>query len=343
MTEVIKLNPDHPHKGAIERAASIIRDGGLVAFPTETVYGLGADAMNESAVRKIFEAKSRPVDNPVIVHVSDRAMLDRLATEVDEKAERLIDRFWPGPLTLVLKKRPEVARSVSADLPTVAVRMPRNKIALALVRSSQTPIAAPSANLSGRPSPTTAEHVIEDLSGRIDLILDGGPTNIGIESTVLDVTADPPVILRPGWITERKLTSLIGPVARAATDEELRRSPGTRHRHYSPRARVVLIERGSPEFIERVCREHLEEGGVGFIGHTPISIESGSFRAICVGEQAEDYAHSIYASLRELDKLQPRVIVVEGIDADGEGAAVMDRLRRAASDVQAPSRAAKRD
>jgi len=333
MTQVIQLDPDHPQRDAIEHAASIIRSGGLVAFPTETVYGLGADAMNEPAVQKIFKAKARPADNPVIVHVGDREMLNLVATGVNKKAERLIERFWPGPLTLVLSRRSEVAPSVSAGLSTVAVRMPSNNIALALVRRAHTPIAAPSANLSGKPSPTTAEHVIEDLSGRIDLILDGGQTDIGIESTVLDVTTDPPVILRPGWITENMLKGLIGPIAHSTSDEELRRSPGTRHRHYSPRARVLLIESGSRESIEQVCTKHLSEGAVGFIGHTCVAIDNPAFHSIQVGEHAEDYAHSIYAALRELDKENPRVIVIEGISDGDEGASVMDRLRRAAAEV----------
>lgn len=333
MTQVIKLDPERPDQDAIERAAAVIRRGGLVAFPTETVYGLGADAMNASAVQKIFEAKARPADNPIIVHVGDRDMLNRVASSVTESSELLIQKFWPGPLTLVLDRKPEVTSAVSAGLPTVAVRMPRNNIALALVRSAKTPIAAPSANISGRPSPTTALHVVEDLSGRIDLILDGGATNIGIESTVLDMTSEPPVILRPGWITEQMLAGVIGPVKCAASDEELLRSPGTRHRHYSPRARVVLIERGSSEFIERVCREHLEEGVVGFIGHTPVVIDDASFSAIQIGERAEDYAYSIYPALRELDKRAPAVIVVEGLSGDGRVAAVMDRLRRAASET----------
>src|SRR6266567_1803054 len=235
MTQVLELDPERPQQEAIEFAASVIRDGGLVAFPTETVYGLGADAMNENAVRKIFEAKDRPTDNPCIVHVDSRDMLDRVAARTGDKAECLIRKFWPGPLTLVLKRKPEVAPSVSAGLSTVAVRMPGNGIALRLIRAARTPIAAPSANASGRPSPTTAAHVLDDLGGRIDLILDGGTTNIGIESTVLDVTADPPMILRPGWITQEMLSEAIGPVERSGSDEELRRSPGTHHQHYSPR------------------------------------------------------------------------------------------------------------
>ena len=331
MTQVIRLDPERPRLDAIEQAASIIRDGGLVAFPTETVYGLGADAMNERAVQKIFDAKGRPADNPLIVHVSDREMLDHVAIDVNEKGQRLIERFWPGPLTLVLNRNSKVAPSVSAGLPTVAARMPANRIALELLRAARTPIAAPSANASGRPSPTLAEHVVEDLEGRIGMILDGGPTKIGIESTVLDVTAEPPVILRPGWITAEDLTEVIGQVVSEPSSDELRRSPGTRHRHYSPKAKVVLVEDGSLDFIESVCRKHLREGAVGFVGHTAISIDDKNFRRILLGSSARDYAAEIYSALRSLDRVKVQVIVVECIAKIGEGAAVMDRLRRAAS------------
>src|SRR5436853_1829526 len=250
MTQVIQVNPDRPDAQAIAQAAAIIHEGGLVAFPTETVYGLGAAAMSEQAVRRIFAAKGRPADNPLIVHISNRAMLDLVAADVSDQAEALIDRYWPGPLTLVLKRKPEVAVSVSAGLPTVAVRMPNNPIALALIRAAATPIAAPSANRSGRPSPTSAAHVLADLAGRIEMILDGGATNIGIESTVLDMTGDVPMVLRPGWITEAQVAAVTGVVTHAAAPAELRRSPGTRYRHYSPRARVVLVEPGARASLE---------------------------------------------------------------------------------------------
>jgi len=334
MTQLLKLDPERPQQEFIDLAAAIIRDGGLVAFPTETVYGLGTDAMNESAARKIFKAKGRPADNPCIVHVDSREMLDRVASHVGDKAERLIQQFWPGPLTLVLERKPEVAPSVSAGLSTVAVRMPGNKIALELIRAANTPIAAPSANTSGKPSPTAAAHVVEDLGGRIDLILDGGTTNIGIESTVLDVTTDPPLVLRPGWITLEMIIEAIGPTECALYDDNLRRSPGTRHRHYSPRAQVILIEHGSSDFIAQVCREHLQKGAVGLIGHTRIAIDASGFYPIQLGSGADEYAHSIYAALRELDdERNLSVIVIEGISAIGEGVAVMDRLRRAASEA----------
>jgi L-threonylcarbamoyladenylate synthase len=331
MTRVLKLDAEHPQPEAIEQAASIIRSGGLVAFPTETVYGLGADAMNERAIRRIFEAKGRPADNPLIIHIYDRAMVDVVATDLSAKAEALIAAFWPGPLTLVLKRRPEVAESVSAGLATVAVRMPHSPIALELIRQAERPIAAPSANLSGRPSPTTAAHVASDLEGRVDLILDGGRTNIGIESTVLDMTSDPPVILRPGWVTHEQLTETIGRVDLAANNEALKRSPGTLHRHYSPRARVILVENKPPESVKQLCEHLLQEGSVGFIGHTRVEIDDPRFSAILLENAADDYARSIYSALRELDQWGATAIVVEGISEEGEGAAVMDRLRRAAS------------
>jgi L-threonylcarbamoyladenylate synthase len=331
MTQVLELDPECPRQDTVELAASIIRDGGLVAFPTETVYGLGADAMNENAVRRIYEAKGRPADNPCIVHVNSREMLDRVASRVRDKAELLIQKFWPGPLTLVFERMPDVAPAVSAGLSTVAARMPANKIALELIRSSRTPIAAPSANASGKPSPTSAAHVMDDLDGRIDLVIDGGATNIGIESTVLDVTTEPPIILRPGWITHEILTQAIGPLGSVVSDESLRNSPGTRHPHYSPRARVVLVEQDAQESLERVCREHLKDGSICFIGHTLLEIDDPSFNSIYMGSDAGDYAYSIYAALREADKMGPGVIVIEGISDAGEGGAVMDRLRRAAS------------
>jgi L-threonylcarbamoyladenylate synthase len=333
MTQVVQVNSLHPDAQAIEQAAVLIQKGGLVAFPTETVYGLGADALNEQAVRRIFAAKGRPADNPLIVHISSRAMLDLVAADVSDKAGALIDRYWPGPLTLVLKRKPEVAASVSAGLPTVAVRMPNHPIALALIRAAETPIAAPSANRSGRPSPTSAAHVRLDLEGRIDMILDGGAANIGIESTVLDMTGDVPMILRPGWITEEQIAAVTGAVERATSLTESRRSPGTRYRHYSPRARVVLIEHGSQASVERLCKEHLKTAAVGFIGHTPLAIDDANFHAMILRANAADYAGRIYSALREMDKRGASVIVIEGINDAGEGVAVMDRLRRAATEI----------
>jgi L-threonylcarbamoyladenylate synthase len=333
MTKLLQVNRDHPEARAIEQAAAVIRRGGLVAFPTETVYGLGADAMNETAIRRIFEAKGRPADNPLILHINNREMLDLVAADPGDNAAALIDRYWPGPLTLVLNRKPAVAPSVSAGLPTVAVRMPRNPTALGLIGAARTPIAAPSANRSGRPSPTSAAHVLADLGGRIEMIIDGGPTDIGIESTVLDLTGPAPVILRPGWITEEQIARVTGAVAPAASLAELGRSPGTRYRHYSPRARVVLVEAGSQARPEEVCKDNLKTATVGFIGHTPPAIDDARFHATILRADPADYASKIYSALREMDERGARVVVVEGIPEAGEGAAVMDRLRRAASVV----------
>ncbi|MEW6130399.1 MAG: L-threonylcarbamoyladenylate synthase [Acidobacteriota bacterium] len=333
ITHLLKINVAHPQEEMIEQAATIIRGGGLVAFPTETVYGLGADALNETAVQKIFQAKGRPADNPLIVHVSSREMLSRVATDVSEKAEQLIKKFWPGPLTLVLKKCAEVAPTVSCNLPTIAARMPANPIALALIKKADTPIAAPSANRSGRPSPTTAAHVLEDLDGRIEMILDGGATHIGIESTVIDMTGSVPMILRPGWITREAIADVIGDVEQAVSEDELKRSPGTRYRHYSPRARVVLIEQATADELKNRCEELLQQGRVGLLHHTPLAITDANLFAVQLTDSAEDYARRIYAALRDLDERQPQVILIEGISEAGEGAAVMDRLRRAASEI----------
>jgi L-threonylcarbamoyladenylate synthase len=202
-----------------------------------------------------------------------------------------------------------------------------------LIRMAGTPIAAPSANRSGRPSPTSAAHVLDDLDGRIDMILDGGATNIGIESTVLDMTTESPMILRPGWVTEEMLSETTGPVERAARIAELQRSPGTRYRHYSPRARVILIERGSPKSIKQTIEQHIEENPVGFIGHSAVDVANQNFHAVILEASAADYARSIYSAMRLLDERGAGVIVVEGISESGEGAAVMDRLRRAATEV----------
>ena len=332
-TETLRIDPAAPQPDLIARAAAIIRSGGLVAFPTETVYGLGADASSEVAVRKIFDAKGRPPDNPLIVHVADLQMLNRFAVNISGKAGQLIDRFWPGPLTLVVCRSYALAASVSAGLDTVAVRMPEAPVALALIRAAATPIAAPSANTSGKPSPTSADHVLQDLSGHVDLIIDGGPTTIGIESTVIDVTVDPPVILRPGWVTRDAISDLIGPVRAATSSAELSRSPGTRHKHYSPSAPLILIRPRPAEFIRQTCLDLLRKGSVGYIGHTSTGISHPGFTEITIGSTPRDYAAAIYASLRRLDETNPDVIVVQGIEPGGEGEAVMDRLERAASEV----------
>jgi len=245
-TLVLKIGKNN-FEDTISRAAHILKQGGTVAFPTETVYGLGADALDPAAVLKIFEAKGRPADNPLIVHIASMDSLDKIATDIPPIAFELMDAFWPGPLTLVLMRKSAVPNITTGGLDTVAVRMPDNPVALALIKEAGTPLAAPSANTSGRPSPTTAGHVISDLSGRIDAVIDGGAVEVGVESTVLDVTYDVPVILRPGGVGVEEIKKCVGEVVIGYTDQavekgEVVRSPGMKYTHYSPETRVVLVE-----------------------------------------------------------------------------------------------------
>ena len=333
-TFVVKVNPRAPQKRLILTAAEVLRRGGLVAFPTETVYGLGADALNAGAVRQLFLAKGRPPDNPIIVHVASTADLEQLTERVPPRARPLMDRFWPGPLTLVLSRSARVPDEVTAGLDTVAVRMPRNSIALALIRALGRPVAAPSANLSGRPSGTTAGHVLQDFAGKIDMVLDGGPVPVGVESTVLDLSRRPPAILRPGAVTPQDLEPLLGRVVMGRARREDRRSPGTRHRHYSPRARVRLVEVNDHEAISRRLDECSREGkkvavvlaGTGFV-------YAGKACPIVrpMPPALREYARRLFAVLRELDDLAVDEILVEKIAEEGIGVAIMDRLRRAAA------------
>ncbi|RLC96164.1 MAG: threonylcarbamoyl-AMP synthase [Chloroflexi bacterium] len=329
-TLLLRVDPLDPETAAISRAGEVIRQGGLVAFPTETVYGLGANALDAEAVRRIFAAKGRPLDNPIIVHVGRPDDLATLVEDVPAQAFDLAETFWPGPLTLVLKKTAKVPDVVTAGQETVAVRMPRNKVALALIRASGVPIAAPSANLSERPSSTTGDHVFHDLSGKIDLVLDAGPVEIGVESTVLDISTQPPAILRPGAVTAEDLEPIIGPVLMGAQKEVLARSPGTRHRHYSPRARVVLIEEESPAAVERYT---IEGGKIGIITRRPdLYPDDQAFVVQAMPADLEQYARQMFAALRRLDEEGVSQIIVAAVEETGIGVAIMDRLRRAASD-----------
>ncbi len=317
----------------IEAAAEILHAGGLVAFPTETVYGLAADALNETAVKKVFGAKGRPSDNPLIVHVSNSDQLFDLVDEMPEKGEVLAKKFWPGPLTLIVKRTFLVPDIVTANLDTVAVRMPKHPVALALIGKLDRGIVGPSANLSGRPSPTTAAHVIADLAGRIDLVLDAGPTEIGVESTVVDVTIDPPVILRFGGLPKEKIEDTIGPTQVSEVEELLRRSPGTRHRHYAPRAKIILVEEGNRHEFARLLKLHRQQGKkVAGIVHSSslVNLERGEFfRAL--PSSVDFFARMLFRLLREMDELGVELLLIESVKEEGLGAAIMDRLRRAAS------------
>jgi L-threonylcarbamoyladenylate synthase len=330
-TFVIKVSPKAPQKRFILAAAEVLIRGGLVAFPTETVYGLGADALNADAVKQIFVAKGRPLDNPIIVHVASIADLKDLTSHVPEKAQWLVEKFWPGPLTLILPKSPGVPDDVTGRLDTVAVRMPQNKIALALIKALGHPIAAPSANLSGRPSGTTAGHVLQDFAGKIDMILDGGPVAVGVESTVLDLSRKPPAILRPGAVTQEDLEPLLGRVVMGRGAESKKRSPGTRYRHYSPRARVTLVEPGDEKTIARLARQHAAGGKKVAVVARHFS-PRGKMKAIVriMPQELEEYARQIFAVLRELDELAVDEIIIEKTEEQGIGVAIMDRLKRAA-------------
>ena len=333
-TRVVQVTPDYPDPTTIQAAARVIRSGGLVCFPTETVYGLGADALSEKAVQRVFAAKGRPADNPLIVHIADPRQIFDLADEnLSFNAETLAKTFWPGPLTLVMRRTILVPDAVTAGLETVAIRMPDHRVALALINEIGSGIVGPSANLSGRPSPTLASDVAEDLRGRVEMILDAGPTAIGIESTVVDVTIDPPAILRLGALPKKDIEDAIGPVALGSGDDLLRRSPGTRHRHYAPDARVVLVEEANPEQMSRVLGELRQRGNeVGCIVHSPqlATVETGQFFCVLPGN-TDMVARYLFRTLRELDRRGVDVILVEEVSEEGLGSAVMDRLRKAAS------------
>lgn len=331
-TKLLHIAPGNIDADIIDQAAGTLRRGGLVAFPTETVYGLGADVLNADAVKKVFEVKGRPSDNPLIVHVAGTRQLDDVVDEIPENGKTLAETFWPGPLTLVLKRTILVSDLVTAGLDTVAVRMPDHPVALALIRAFGEGIVGPSANLSGRPSPTTAQHVDDDLRGRIELILDSGPTTIGLESTVVDVTVDPPVILRLGGLTRERIEEAIGKVQTDTSGDRRERSPGTRHRHYTPRAKVVLVPHADTQKLASVLQEQRQAGQkVGCIVHSPLmaKLESGEFYRV-LPTSIEIFARYLFRTLRELDAMRVDVIIVEGVDEHGLGATVMDRLRRAA-------------
>lgn len=331
-TRILTASPRAPDPDVIAQAADVLRQGGLVAFPTETVYGLGADVLNLDAVRKVFSVKGRPPDNPLIVHVAGTKMLDDVVDEIPDKGKILGEAFWPGPLTLVMKRTILISDLVTAGLDTVAVRMPDHPIALALIRAFGEGIVGPSANLSGKPSPTTAQHVNDDLRGQIELILDAGQTAIGLESTVVDVTVEPPAILRLGGLTRERIEAVIGPVETDTDGERSGRSPGTRHRHYAPRATVLLVRQDDQAAFAAILQEQRQAGrNVGCIVHSALlaKLESGEFCRV-LPSSIEIFARHLFRTLRELDAMRVDVIVIEGVHEDGLGSTVMDRLRRAA-------------
>ena len=335
MTQVKSVSPE-----SIEEAAQLIRDGELVGMPTETVYGLGANALDETAVRKIFVAKGRPADNPLIVHVSCLDEIAPLVRGVPESARRLMEAFWPGPMTLILPKSDAIPSVVSAGLDTVGIRLPSSEAARALIRAAGRPIAAPSANRSGRPSPTTAQHVFEDMDGRIPLILDGGASEVGVESSVIDATGEVPVILRPGGITPEMVERVLGDVRvdehvmSPLAEGDVVRSPGMKYKHYAPKAKTVIFDGEAERVIAAICARYdtAEASGerpaiLGFDEH-----DFGTRTRISLGsvKRPQDAAARLFGALRELDERGETVALCEAVEATGIGLAVMNRMGRAA-------------
>jgi L-threonylcarbamoyladenylate synthase len=341
-TLLLKVNPEKPDLTKIQSAAEIIQKGGLVAFPTETVYGVGADALNPTAVLALFEAKKRPLDNPPIVHVADPKEVYRLVEDVPAKAQILMEKFWPGPLTIIFKCSKLVPKVTVANLDTIAIRMPKHKVALELIRLSRCSIAAPSANLAGKPSPTTAQHVYEDLNGRIDAIIDAGATNIGVESTVVDLSVDPPMLLRPGGTPFEALKNVLCDMKLhvfVQSEQELTlqeiRSPGMKHKHYAPKAEVILIEGNVPGVIAKVkeLSESFKDKGqkIGILAtdETQTAYKADVIKSLGSRSNLVAVAQNLFRLLREVDAENVDVIIAEGVSSDGLGLAVMNRLRKA--------------
>lgn len=341
MRTVMECMRDGIDEEIIGCAGEILRRGGLVAFPTETVYGLGANALDEKAAAKIYGAKGRPSDNPLIVHIADWDAIEKIAVDIPVEAKLLADAFWPGPLTMVLKKSDAVPLTTTGGLSTVAVRMPGHEVARALIRAGGGYIAAPSANTSGRPSPTKAVHVAEDMDGVIDMIIDGGDAEIGLESTIVDLTGDVPMILRPGYISQRMLSGVLGSVetdrALISDDSNIKpKAPGMKYRHYAPKADLFIIEgseRKVREKINMLVAEQMDAGrSVGVIG-TDESFgcyHGGVIKSI--GSRADEItiAQHLYGILREFDEMDVSAIYSESFDTPQMGQAIMNRLIKAA-------------
>lgn len=334
--ETRELNLFMNREKAIADAGEILKNGGIVAIPTETVYGLAADAFNEEAIAKVFEAKGRPQDNPVIVHIADMDQLAMVAAEVPEKAKKLMDAYWPGPLTLVLKKTDAVPASVCAGLPTVAVRFPSNKDTLEIIKAAGTPLAAPSANISGSPSPTKAMHVLHDLKGKIDAVVKAtGFCEVGLESTVIDMTQEIPVLLRPGAVTPEMIEAVIGEIKLSEgilteiPEDEAVASPGMKYRHYAPKVKVILVK-GSYEKYRDYLNDRQSSKNVALC-HKGEGTDIGCPRITYgIAASPEEQAKELFDALRQIDKLAVNVVYARCPKLDGIGLAVYNRLIRAA-------------
>lgn len=338
------INPESFRDEELEEACRILQKGGLVAFPTETVYGLGGDAMYSEVSAKIYAAKGRPSDNPLIVHIADMDALEDIAQSVPEAAVKLADHFWPGPLTMIFPKKEAVPKSTTGGLETVAVRMPSHPVARALIRESGVYIAAPSANTSGRPSPTKAEHVKEDLDGRIDMILDGGAVGIGLESTIVDLSTGVPTILRPGYITGEMLEDVLGEVqvdpailSQKMNPNIVAKAPGMKYRHYAPKGQMTIIEGDTGKVVDeinRLVKEKTDEGcSVAVIATEETKDAYACANVRSVGSRATEgsIAAGLYDILREMDHIGAEYIYAESFEKDTLGKAIMNRMLKAAA------------
>lgn len=341
-TKIIEINPEDINKEQLAQAAEALRQGGTVAFPTETVYGLGANALDEEAVKKIFEAKGRPSDNPLIVHIANIEDMNELVEEIPPKAQILMEKVWPGPLTMVLKKSDKIPPIITAGLDTVAIRMPSHSIAKALIEIAKVPVAAPSANLSGKPSPTQANHVIEDLRGKVDIIVSGGNCQVGLESTVVDLTGDTPTILRPGGVTKEQLEDLLGAVQVDGAIEAdghnnlIPKAPGMKYTHYAPQAPVCIVEGSMADMvtcINRLKKEKEDMGlkvGIMATDETKDQYQGGVILSMGSRKNVASIGTNLFAVLRQFDEEGVDIILAESVEQKSLGHAVMNRMIKAA-------------
>lgn len=336
-TEILKIDRKNINKAYIKKAADLINEGALVAFPTETVYGLGADGLNDEACKKIFKAKGRPADNPLILHISHISMLDNLVEAISGKHWKLFD-LWPGPMTLIFKKSKLIPEAVTAGGDTVAIRFPSDEIARALISEANTPIAAPSANISGRPSPTKADDVYQDMDGIIPLIIDGGESNIGIESTVIDLSGENPIILRPGYYTYEFLKEILPDMRlddSLVDSTKIPKSPGQKYKHYAPKAKLrVFIGENVPDYLLNLAEECKSQGKkVGILAFEEDKDKFASYPYISLGSRRDlsTMSHVLFSSLREMDRLKVDIILAEGVRENHLGKSIMNRMKKAAA------------
>lgn len=341
-TKIISIDENNIDEDILKEAVDIFKIGGTVVFPTETVYGLGADGLNPKAVEKIFKAKGRPADNPLILHVCSTEQVKELVEDIPEIAKICMEKFWPGPLTILFNKSNKVPNIITAGLDTVAIRMPKNNIALGIIKGANTPIAAPSANVSGRPSPTLAKHVIDDLMGKVDMVIDGGSTGIGLESTVLDLSGDTPMILRPGGITEEDLRKIIPNITvdSSIISEDkniIPKSPGQKYKHYAPKAEMIVFTGELDNIIENINKkveEYKQKGKkIGIMCTDETKDYYKDLLVISLGsrKKPETIGHNLFNTLRILDEEKVDIILAEGIELSNIGIAIMNRMMKASS------------